>query len=107
MLPFEHEYATHMAGLVVRIKPGSSIPTGPSGSDRAKDLSKTRYRLSISVYGCYLQLDSIIPVAVRVLGPSSDSKHLDRKDVEYLLPYGKDPSFRADIEYAVHRACLN
>ncbi|KAG2413354.1 hypothetical protein HFD88_002543 [Aspergillus terreus] len=36
MLPFEHEYATHMAGLVVRIKRGSSVPTGPSGSEKSE-----------------------------------------------------------------------
>ncbi|KAL3475923.1 acetyl-CoA synthetase-like protein [Aspergillus californicus] len=105
MIPFAHEYGTHIVGVVVRLKQDLT-----SHEDRDENaLAKPLRRLSITAHGLYLQLDAMIPVAVRVLGPnnSEGSGVLKPEDVEGFFPYDKKPSFRAEIEYAVHRVCLN
>ncbi|KAL4915248.1 hypothetical protein BDW62DRAFT_203848 [Aspergillus aurantiobrunneus] len=102
MIPFTNEYGTHIVGLVVRLKHES-----PSQSGTEKYIAKCLHRLSVSVYGLYMQLEGMFPIAVRVLGPDSEGAACDGVDVEEILPYSKDRTFRADIEYAVHRVWLN
>lgn len=100
-VPFPHEHGTHIVGVVARILPPSSM------TRKLEDhVSECLRRLHVSINGLYLQFDCKVPFAVRIQLPG-DTQIYSRGDVEGLFPYSKDPTFKPDMEFAVHRAWLN
>ncbi|KAK1144707.1 putative NRPS-like protein biosynthetic cluster [Aspergillus melleus] len=88
-LPFDHAYGSSMLGLVV--------------SSMTEYMADCMYRLRAALSLTFLQLDTMVPLAVCVLGPGKEMKW-EKGDLRDVFPYHVDPGFRTDFEIGMHRA---
>ena len=107
-LPFDHAYGSSMLGLVVCIRPPplSSSSKTKTKASMAEYMADCMYRLRAALSLTFLQLDTMVPLAVCVLGPGEEMKW-EKGDLRDVFPYHIDPGFRADFEIGMHRAWMN
>ncbi|PLB48174.1 acetyl-CoA synthetase-like protein [Aspergillus steynii IBT 23096] len=101
-LPLDHAYGSFILGLVVRICPQTMKSKTTTQMDRAGCWRRLQAVFSLT----FLQLENMVPIAVRVLAPD-EKMTWDREQLRDAFPYNVDPTFRADYEIGVHRAWLN